>query len=62
MSSLWTDLLFLHGHITDARLARRLDAAKRPAPPPTAIAPAKSAPGWLWRLCQGIGDGQLRRQ
>jgi hypothetical protein len=62
MSSLWTDLLFLHGHIADARLARRLDAAKRPAPPPTTTAPAKSSPGWLRRLCQGIGDGQLRRQ
>lgn len=61
MSSPWTDLLFLHGHISDARLARRLAAAKPPAPPP-AIEPAKSWPGWLWRLCLGIGDGQPRRQ
>jgi len=62
VSSLWTDLLFLHGHITDARLARRLAAVKRSAPPPAAITPARSSPGWLRRLCLGIGDGQLRRQ
>lgn len=30
MSSLWTNLLFLHGHITDVGLARRL--AETPAP------------------------------
>lgn len=34
MSSLWTDLLFLHGHITDVGLARRLAAAPKPAPKP----------------------------
>jgi len=29
MSSIWKDLLFLHGHIADANLARRLaDAPK----------------------------------
>ncbi|WP_266156344.1 hypothetical protein [Dyella silvatica] len=28
MSSLWTDLLFLHGHISNADLARRLSEAK----------------------------------
>ena len=27
MSSIWSDLLFLHGHIADANLARRLAAA-----------------------------------
>ncbi|MGO4703447.1 hypothetical protein [Dyella sp. 2RAB6] len=27
MSSIWNDLLFLHGHIADAKLARRLAAA-----------------------------------
>ncbi|MBT2119369.1 hypothetical protein KK141_03435 [Dyella sp. LX-66] len=27
MSSIWNDLLFLHGHIADANLARRLAAA-----------------------------------
>ena len=26
MSSLWTQLLFLHGHVADAELARRLAA------------------------------------
>ena len=31
MSSLWTDLLFLHGHIHDPELARRL--ATTPPPP-----------------------------
>ena len=30
MSSLWTNLLFMHGHITDLDLARRL--ANNPAP------------------------------
>lgn len=30
MSSLWTDLLFLHGHIASPELARRL--ADTPAP------------------------------
>jgi hypothetical protein len=62
MSSLWTDLLFLHGHITDARLARRLAVPERPAPPPTVTPVAKNPPrSWL-RLCLGIGEGLLRRQ
>ena len=30
MSSLWTNLLFMHGHITDPELVRRL--ANDPAP------------------------------
>ena len=34
MSSLWTDLLFLHGHITNADLARRLAQAPAPKPKP----------------------------
>ncbi len=33
MASLWTGLLFLHGHIADPALARRLDAAEAPPPP-----------------------------
>ena len=33
MSSLWTDMLFLHGHIADAKLARRLAQPTPPAPP-----------------------------
>lgn len=28
MSSIWTGMLFLHGHITDPALARRLAQAK----------------------------------
>jgi hypothetical protein len=34
MSSLWTDLLFMHGHITNLDLARRL-AETPPASKPT---------------------------
>lgn len=34
MSSLWTNLLFLHGHITDVGLARRLADAPKPAEKP----------------------------
>ncbi len=34
MSSLWTDLLFLHGHITNADLARRLSQAPAPKAKP----------------------------
>lgn len=69
MTSLWTDLLFLHGHCSDWRLARRL---AHPAPPadesaapmkPPAIASRRT---WLhlpWlRLCLGIGDGEIHRQ
>ena len=63
MSSLWTELLILHGHITDARLVRQLTLPqKRPAPPPAVTHVAKSPTRWMWRLCLGIGDGVLRRQ
>lgn len=66
MSSLWTDLLFLHGHIADPQLARRLLA---PAPPSVAEPPS-TRPGAipisllqrLARLCLGLGDGVLRTQ
>ncbi|WP_243040039.1 hypothetical protein [Dyella sedimenti] len=34
MSSLWTNLLFLHGHISDPALARRLAEAPKPGPRP----------------------------
>jgi hypothetical protein len=34
MSSLWTDLLFLHGHIANVDLARRLAKAPASAPKP----------------------------
>ena len=67
MSSLWTDLLFLHGHIRDHRLARRLAAAPATTPdrgndpPPGEITHAKPR-SWTARLCLGIGDGILRTQ
>ena len=34
MSSLWTDMLFLHGHIASPELARRLVQPTPPAAPP----------------------------
>lgn len=34
MSSLWTDMLFLHGHIASPDLARRLAQPTPPAAPP----------------------------
>ncbi|TPG50813.1 hypothetical protein EAH75_05170 [Rhodanobacter glycinis] len=65
MSSLWTDLLFLHGHITDPQLARRL----LPPPPPTgpdpphpAATPMPLLQQLARRLCLGIGDGMSRTQ
>jgi hypothetical protein len=66
MSSLWTDLLFLHGHIADHQLARRLLS---PEPPPEPEPPS-TRPGAtpmpllqrLARLCLGVGDGVLRTQ
>jgi hypothetical protein len=70
MSSLWTDLLFLHGHITDWRLARRLSRT-----PPSQKSTPAALPGLdqqhstpkprgtlTLRLCLGIGGGELHRQ
>jgi hypothetical protein len=60
MSSLWTELLFLHAYINDSRLARRLVEADAPKPNPP---PKKSKPVTPWlrrltrRLCADIGDG-----
>jgi hypothetical protein len=62
MSSLWTDLLFLHGHITDARLVRRLAGLKRSAPPPIVKPTAEPSSRWLQRLRRDIGRRLLRRQ
>jgi hypothetical protein len=68
MSSLWTDLLFLHGYITDPRLARRLlSPVPPPEPEPPPISPRAATPTPLLqrlarRLCFGIGDGVLRTQ
>ena len=68
MSSLWTDLLFLHGHITDPELARRL--ADMPAAPPIDRTnaghlhprPRTILSSLFARLCLGIGDGTVRSQ
>jgi len=74
MSSLWTDLLFLHGHITDWRLMRRLslkDTTPESAPPAQpAIEPQNqhftqthtSMLRLRLRLCLGIGSGELNKQ
>ena len=35
MSSLWTNLLFMHGHIADADLARRLAEMPQPSSRPS---------------------------
>lgn len=62
MSSLWTELLILHGHVADARLLQRLASPKPSTPPPTVTQVEKPPLHWLRRLCLGIGDGLLRRQ
>jgi hypothetical protein len=69
MSSLWTDLLFLHGHIIDWRLAQRLSRTPTPQDPSPAATPILDQPpapkrrGMLTlRLCLGIGSGELHRQ
>jgi hypothetical protein len=67
MASLWTGLLFLHGHCCDWQLARRLAQIAPPTKEPAASMKPPTAPrarsGLRWlRLCLGIGDGQIRRQ
>ncbi|WP_266172042.1 hypothetical protein [Dyella subtropica] len=73
MSSLWTNLLFLHGYIADARLARQLAAAPVPLipHPPVEREPAGRNNVQSWRahgkalalrLCLGIGDGVVHTQ
>jgi hypothetical protein len=64
----WRDLLFLHGHITDLELARRL-AALPPAQLPSSSSHHVMAPGKpahraivVLRRCLGIGDGDVRTQ
>ncbi|MFZ0871437.1 MAG: hypothetical protein WAM90_12025 [Rhodanobacter sp.] len=68
MSSLWTDMLFLHGYISDLKLARRL--VNMPVQPPPLEAESRQrsfslrallSPR-LGRLCLGIGDGNVRKQ
>ena len=64
MSSLWTDLLFLHGHVTDLKLLRRLKEMPRPDPHAKQTRPAggKKRLSWPLRFCLGIGDGEVRTQ
>lgn len=68
VSSLWTNLLYLHGYLTDPKLARQL--VDKPEEPPREDAkaaqpmPASKArrTTWFARLCLGIGDGALHWQ
>jgi hypothetical protein len=64
MSSLWIELLYLHGYITDPKLARRLMDGRDAPPRDCAQAPASKAKrtSWYARLCLGIGDGCLHTQ
>ncbi|WP_201314304.1 hypothetical protein [Dyella sp. EPa41] len=65
MSSLWADLLFLHGHITDLKLLRRLKDLPRPGHHPATQglpAPGRKRLRWPFRFCLGIGDGEVRTQ
>lgn len=68
MSSLWRDLLCLHGHIHDWALIRRLGASRTHDAQPSEMhrgsAPGHpdSAPRQHDMLCLGIGDGTLRHR
>jgi hypothetical protein len=66
MSSLLTNLLFLHSHIHDPELARRLAQLPRPAQRPAGKRWYASVVATLLplsaRLCHGIGDGSVRTQ
>jgi hypothetical protein len=67
MSSLWTDLLFLHGYINDLEWARRLTDAPIQPPPDTKksrrICSLRNLFSTrLGRLCLGIGDGNVSTQ
>jgi hypothetical protein len=68
MSSLWTDMLFLHGYISDLELARRLIDTPVQSPPPEAKTRQRTfSLRALFslrsgRLCLGIGDGNVRTQ
>jgi hypothetical protein len=62
VSSIWTGLLFLHGHIRDPRLAHRLE--RLPLHPTGRDARLPAPRVVLATLCarlrHGIGDGFLR--
>jgi hypothetical protein len=65
MSSLWTGLLFLHGHIHDPELARRL-ANTPDTPPPSRrsgkrrrmYSPLAVFASLCARMCVGIGESR----
>ncbi|MEP6900015.1 MAG: hypothetical protein ABI870_15935 [Rhodanobacter sp.] len=70
--SLWTDLLWLHGHRVEGRRTLRW-AATMPTPPPLARPSSERLPvheshlllplkPLRLRLCMGIGDGSLHTQ
>ena len=50
-----TDLLFLHGHIADAQLARRLAATPSPHPNPRPESPMKTSPNPLFKSLWYLG-------
>jgi hypothetical protein len=63
MSSLWTDLLFLHGHIHDPALARRLADTSSTSQPglsgskhPRTHSPLVAIGSSCARLCLRIGN------
>jgi hypothetical protein len=67
MSSLWINLLHLHGYITDPKFARCLIDGPDATPDRAACAQASRASKtkrttWYARLCLGIGDGCLHTQ
>lgn len=64
MRSLWTDLLFLHGYITDLRLAQRLSELPPRDKHDTGQQRIMGSAFFTWpaRLCLGIGDGNVRAQ
>lgn len=67
MSSLRTDLLYLHGYIADPRLAHRLVSPAPPSEPDSPAIHSAATPIPLLqrlarRLCPGIGAGVLHTQ
>lgn len=63
----WRDLLFLHGYVTDPRLACRLVTLPLEKPPllSDTLMPARMRSRRTLaacRLCLGIGDGAVRHQ
>ncbi len=59
MSSLWTDLLFLHGHIADAHLARRVAMPERAAPTLPLRVPQRVSVGKVSDVRGGAVRGRL---